>query len=450
MALEKMQKRGKNMKIRERVKEIKFFDWKLFIALSMLSLFPAVYQMFRTFLISTIVSTDAFDVIGQMEWFDLINETLQAFLVVPLYAIFNQLFKEKRNFKENVFRLGIVVFFLYLIFSIGVFIYGKYLILAMNPETIDLKIVNQYLQLETIAFAIGILSSFTNVIFVVVGKAKNMYILLTVNCLLLVISDFLLIPYFGINGVAISNAVTNSLMAGVGIIVLWMNHLIQISKWKKDTWVMLKSWAKMGFFSGMQSLIDNLIYALMVCKMVNMVSEQGNYWNANNFIWGWLLIPITALSEIIKRDCQKDNLYFIQRQYNWIIIGVCVLWGVTIPLWHLYYKYCNRLDNDNEVFLITIKLIPFYIAYAFSIIPDSIFIGMGKTKYSAVNSLIINIGYYGIFYILYQIGILIMSMDVIILMFGFGMVLHLLISIIQKKIYFKSHFNQKLNPSIES
>lgn len=44
----------------------------------------------------------------------------------------------------------------------------------------------------------------------------------------------------------------------------------------------------------------------MICKMVNMVAEQGNYWIANNFIWGWLLIPITALSEVIRRDC-KDG-----------------------------------------------------------------------------------------------------------------------------------------------
>lgn len=426
------------MKIKERMKELKFFDWKLFIALSVLSLFPAVYQMLRTFLISTTISTDAFDVIGQMEWFDLINETLQAFLIVPLYAIFNQLFKERRSFQDNVFRLGTIVFFLYLMFSIGIFIYGKYLVLGMNPETIDVKTVNRYLQLETIAFAIGILTSFTNVIFVVVGKAKNMYILLVVNCLLLVVSDYFCIPHWGINGVAISNAVINLLMAGVGILILRLNHFIRISKWKKGTWTIFKNWAKIGLFSGMQSLMDNLIYALMVCKMVNMVSEQGNYWNANNFIWGWLLIPITALSEVIKRDCQAENLYFKQRQYRLITIGVCLLWIITIPLWYLYYRFCNQQDNAYEVFLITIQLIPFYMAYAFSVIPDSIFIGMGKTKYNAINSFIINIGYYGLFYILYRIGILTMTMHMIILMFGLGMLVHLMISIIQEKMYFKN------------
>ena len=41
--------------------------------------------------------------------------------------------------------------------------------------------------------------------------------------------------------------------------------------------------------------------------MVNAVNEQGNYWVANNIIWGLLLIPIMALAEIVKKDC-KENI----------------------------------------------------------------------------------------------------------------------------------------------
>lgn len=41
--------------------------------------------------------------------------------------------------------------------------------------------------------------------------------------------------------------------------------------------------------------------------MVNEVAGQGNYWVANNIIWGLMLIPISALAEIIKKDC-KDKL----------------------------------------------------------------------------------------------------------------------------------------------
>lgn len=58
----------------------------------------------------------------------------------------------------------------------------------------------------------------------------------------------------------------------------------------------------MGFFSGVQIFLDNFICAVMICKMVNAVSESGNYWVANNFIWGWLLVPVICVAEIIKKN----------------------------------------------------------------------------------------------------------------------------------------------------
>ncbi len=91
----------------------------------------------------------------------------------------------------------------------------------------------------------------------------------------------------------------------------------------------------------------------------------------------------------------------------------------------------------QEIFGIVIKLIPFYVAYAGCAIIDNIFVGLGKTDYNAVNSLIINLGYYGIFYILYRAGVITFTMNTIILMFGFGMVVHLAVSLIEEKMFFK-------------
>ena len=82
-----------NVKKEKIIKDLKAFNYKLFIALCSLALAPAIYQSIRTFLIEKTVSSFAFDVIGQMEWFDLINETLLAFLIIPLYSILNKLFK---------------------------------------------------------------------------------------------------------------------------------------------------------------------------------------------------------------------------------------------------------------------------------------------------------------------------------------------------------------------
>lgn len=90
----------------ERIKQLKKFDWRLFIALCALALIPAIYQTLRTSLISSTNQNSIFNIIGQMEWFDLINETLQAFLIIPLYSILNNLLKtDKINFAGTHLKL---------------------------------------------------------------------------------------------------------------------------------------------------------------------------------------------------------------------------------------------------------------------------------------------------------------------------------------------------------
>ena len=63
-------------------------------------------------------------------------------------------------------------------------------------------------------------------------------------------------------------------------------------------WV--KDFIKIGGISGLESLVRNFFYMIMIIRMVNAVSEQGTYWMANNFIWGWLLLPVIQLGELLK------------------------------------------------------------------------------------------------------------------------------------------------------
>lgn len=310
--------------MKEKLFGLKKFNWRLWIALCLLALIPAIYQTIKTFLISYNGETGVFDIIGQMEWFDLINETLQAFLIVPLYSILNKIYKvQKEKLAENVFKTGLISFILYTIFSLVVLIYGSVLIKNMNSNTIDLKTTSNYLYLETIAFMIGIIVSFVNVVFVVLQKEKNVYIFLIVRTILSLIMDFILIPNFSVYGVAFSNIIVNTILAIISILILYYQKNIKFCWFHKEDKTIFKNWLKVGSFSGFQQFLDNFIYVIMVCKMVNLVAEQGNYWIANNFIWGWLLIPITALSEVIRSDC-KDG-YKNLKQFNYYFISSLVI-----------------------------------------------------------------------------------------------------------------------------
>ena len=102
-----------------------------------------------------------------------------------------------------------------------------------------------------------------------------------------------------------------------------------------------------------------------------------------------------------------------------------------------FFQYVQNLKNAHEIFAITLKLIPFYAAYAGCAVIDNIFVGFGNTGYTVVNSLIINLGYYGVFYVLNRKNVINFDMNTIILMFGFGMVTHLAVSLIEERLFFR-------------
>ena len=422
--------------------DLKSFDWKMYLALCLLALVPAIYQTIITKLIIVNTNPGVLDIIGQMEWFDLINETLCAFLIVPLYSVLSKA-KTTENFSKIIFKLGIIVIGLYVLFSLGTFFYGIHLISFMNPNEIDIADAFHYLSLETIAFMIGIIYSYVNVVFIVLDKSKYMYLFLIGKILLSLLSDLVLIPNLGIQGIAISNIISNVIIGLIGVITLSITKNIQVNKFVKEDLTYLKMWGKAGLFAGCQQFLDNIIYALMIVRMVNAVSESGNYWISNNFIWGWLLIPITCLTEIIRKDAGLKEYKLKQGNYYSIVIFSLILWVVLMPSYQWFFKTIEGIDNYNRIFEIVIKNLGFYVFFALSQIPDSIFVGMGKTKYNAINSLICNIVYYGIWFILYQAKVVTMNMDMIIVMFGIGNIVHWLISIIEEKIFLKKELKYK-------
>ena len=238
--------------MKEHFKQLKSFNWRLFAALCALALVPAIYQTIKTFIISSSDQGAVFDIIGQMEWFDLINETLQAFLIVPLYSILNKIFKsDNENFAKNTFKTGLLTFIICALFSVGVLIYGIVLIKAMNPDDLDVVSANAYLQLETVAFMIGIIVSFINVVFVVVGKDKNVYIFLAIRTVLSLIADFFLIPGIGLYGIAVSNIIVNSILSVSGFMLLYAQKYVKLCWFHKSDMTVLKEWSKVGVFMGL-------------------------------------------------------------------------------------------------------------------------------------------------------------------------------------------------------
>lgn len=407
------------------------FPINLFCSLMLLGFIPFLYTLVRTNLIANSPAADGLGIAGHIEWFDLINETIQAFLIVPLFALFNQCIKDLSKWKERIFQSFLIVNAVYIIFSIITLIYCEYIVSAMTPERISE--VTGYLRLETIGFIIGNIVSFVNVLFVVLEKSAYIYAMVVLRTMFTIIGDLILIPRFGVNGAAYSNIAVNAVCVVLCLIAVVREKLIAVSFRFQGSF--LKQYLWIGFFSGFQVLLDNLIYSAIVCKMVNRVSEQGNYWVANNIIWGLMLIPITALGEIIKKECRDKTDRAKLKAYNLIIIATFLVWICFIPMLNPFLKNVMGIQDYGAIRRILIILMPFYLAYSYSALFDNLLIGYGKTQYCFVVSVIVNLVYYPIVYVLTLKGVFVPDITFICMMFGFGMVLHLVSSILCFVIY---------------
>ncbi len=220
------------------------FPMNLFCSLMLLSFIPFLYTLVRTNLIASVPSTDGLGITGHMEWFDLMNETVQAFLIVPLFALLNRCVGNVSRLKERIFQTFLIVNVVYIVFSLIVLMYCNDIVSAMASDRIGE--VTGYLKLETIGFMIGNVVSFVNVLFVVLGKPIYIYVMTILKTIFTVTGDLLLIPEFGVNGVAYSNIAVNVICVVLCLIAVYRENLISVSfRFDKS---FLKEYLSIGLF----------------------------------------------------------------------------------------------------------------------------------------------------------------------------------------------------------
>ena len=225
-----------------------------------------------------------------------------------------------------------------------------------------------------------------------------------------------------VNGIALGNIIVNLILVGIGFTMLRQEGL-HVFSFAKANFSWQKNWIKIGGLSGIESFVRNAAFTLMIIRMINMVQEQGTFWVANNFIWGWLLLPILALGELIKRNT-AESAESIDRKLPayWALTGlVCILWLVTIPFWNLFIVKVMNVADYSAVVGVAVISVVFYIIFAFNNVIDSIFYGLGRTDLMLYQSLIVNTVFYGGMYLAYKAGVFIPSLNGIAIMFGTGM-----------------------------
>jgi len=415
----------------------KRINFRLFWSLMILAIMPTIYLTVRVNFLGELPDDWGFNIASQLAWIHLIYEVFQEALILPLFFMLGLSLSNKPEF-ENKVRTGLIITLLiYGFLSTIVIIFARHLTVFMQqqPNLIDATVT--FIRIETIASIVYTLFKFLTVVLITLNKSRFLYLILAAQMVLTIIFDtFLLSQYnislnLGVNGIAITNIIVNTFLVGIVIVLLKRENIKVFSKTKISfTWV--KHWFKVGSFSGIESLVRNIAFTFMILRLMNVIAEQGNFWVGNNFIWGWLLLPVLTFGDLIKKEIAEDkaNIEKNTLGYFFVTTVIVVFWLVTIPFWPWFLRVVMNVNNYQTVFYLVMIQLFFYVTFAYNNIMDSTFYGLGKTHYMLYQSLVVNVIVYGLAFILYLTGLFIPTLTSIALLFGFGILFDMIPTIL--------------------
>lgn len=334
---------------------LRHINYKLFAALLVLSLVPTVYTTVRVFFLGQLPGEYSFSIAGQLSWVNLLYEILSETIILPLFYFVGKVKDDKSEFSNRV-RTGMLISLgVYAVLSAAVFIFAEPLLALMATDPSIMEASATYIRIESIAHVFSILTQFALVALVTVNKSKYLYALTGARLVLCLLSDTFLVSTLpvsanlGVNGIGYSNIIVNALLLAVSFVLIGKEGIKVFAKSKlKFEWV--KEFVKIGSISGVESLVRNVAYMVMIVRMVNVVGEQGTYWVANNFIWGWLLLPVLQLGELIKQEVStdKENVRRNSLGYFGITAIISALWLFEHPRMEALHDPYSRLHRRGQ------------------------------------------------------------------------------------------------------
>jgi Na+-driven multidrug efflux pump len=402
-------------------------NYKLYFALLVLGLAPTVYTTVRVFFIGTLPGEYSFSIAGQLSWVNLLYEIINEAIILPLFCFLGKVVTDKKEFTNRIKTGMLMSLGIYLALSAIIICFAKPLLSLMATDTNIITASATYIRIESIANIFLILTQFALVALVAINKSKYLYFLTIARLFLSLICDTFLVSTLpvslklGVNGIGYSNIIVNIVLLVVSLVLLSKENINVFDRIKLNfAWV--KEFIKIGSISGLESLVRNVAYMVMISRMVNVVGEQGTYWVTNNFIWGWLLLPVVQLGELIKQETatNKENIRKNSLGYFGITTIICALWFLSIPIWKPFMTSVLQFTDVDKLFKLVLVLIGFYVLYAFQNVFDSVFYGLGKTNYMLFESVVTDTIYYGAAFVLYITGVWTPSLLGIALLFGIG------------------------------
>ncbi|MFC1909307.1 MATE family efflux transporter [Chloroflexota bacterium] len=412
------------------------WDWGLFLLIFLYMALPQFYRSYSVYLIgNAIPDTNALATVAQWQFIDLLLEVVQETFVLAIFFFVGRGIQSKEGPGQPIrTSMTAILLFSLVLAAILFTISDSFVSIIGTPETIR-ETTSNFLKIKTAGIPLFLLS-LASVIIVETINRKRMILTLAI---LQVVYRFILDSLFyggysfslnlGVLGVAWSDLVA-SFALFVTVLILIRPIVFEQGR-RFISFFTLKDWKvylRVGGWSGLDSLVRNLAYFFMIIRLLNLLGENaiGGYYLAMHIFWSFLLVPILALSETAKVLIANHSadIYRVRRLwYSSLIIGgaVVLLWMVLLPFWG---DFAGLLNSNSEVVNLSIKamilLIVPYVLFALNTVTDSIFYGVGKTKYQAYQAIITNGTVYVVAFLAYLMGYWTPTFTSIMILFGIG------------------------------
>ncbi|MBW5380128.1 MATE family Na+-driven efflux transporter [Brachyspira hampsonii] len=411
---------------------IKRINFRLFIVLMIQALIPSIYSTFRIYLLDSYPNASGINIASQQMWLGIIYEVFEEAIIAPLFFFFGKI-KDKDSFEEKYIFINkvrssiLIITFIYIIMAFVINVFAGHLVTVMKQQTELYQQTTAYIRLESLANITIVLFNLMIIVHTALENYKSIFVITTIKMFLTIIFDILFVSQYpislnlGVNGIAYNNIISNLISVIIALILLSKSGYNIFDKIKLQ-FLWNKKISSLNVISGLESFYRNLIYSIVLLRMINIVGEQGNYWVANSFYWAWLLIPINQIGTLIKTDLSKDHSRSLKPYV--LLTTICVIiWIALIPTYKYFMKYIMNAQNLESVMSLIMILFPFYIFYAYYNIISNLLYAIGQIKYMLLQSFIVNTFFNIPYFILYLKGVYEVTLLNITLRFGIAILI---------------------------
>ena len=311
---------------------------------------------------------------------------------------------------------------------------GLFVEIIGTPESIQAS-TSSFLKVKTIAIPVTLLTAAAVIMVETANRKRILFATAVLSVGYRVVADSVFYGGYsysldmGVMGVAWSDAISSVALLVTTLLLLRPMLTQNLESWR--SFFTLKDWRTylgVSTGSGVDSLIRNLAYFFLIVRLLNLLGEDsiGGYFLAMHILWGFLLVPILALSESAKVLIANHSNDFDRVKRLWLssifIAAVIVLiWILLLPLWERFATFLNPDPTIVSFSMRTIALlfVP-YVLLALNLVTDSVFYGIGRTRYMAYQSVVTNGTVYVIAFIAYVGGLWTPTFDTILILFTLG------------------------------